>query len=69
MLDLRDLRQKVDVVILSDHGMAQISSSTGIIDLDNVLDAGFYTFTGNSPVLNIWPIKGERTVGFPVLLK
>ncbi|XP_050728274.1 bis(5'-adenosyl)-triphosphatase enpp4-like isoform X3 [Eriocheir sinensis] len=61
MLDLRGLKKEVDVVILSDHGMAQISSITGIIDLDTILDPGLYTFTGSSPVLNIWPIK-EKVV-------
>lgn len=59
LLELRKLRQKVDVIILSDHGTTTISEETGIIDLASVLNPELYTFSGSSPVLNIWPVEGK----------
>ncbi|XP_045103889.1 bis(5'-adenosyl)-triphosphatase enpp4-like isoform X3 [Portunus trituberculatus] len=59
LLDLRKLRQKVDVIILSDHGTTSVSAETGIIDLSSVLSPKLYTFTGGSPVLNVWPVEGK----------
>lgn len=64
LLELRKLRQKVDVIILSDHGTTSISEETGIIDLASVLNPELYTFSGSSPVLNIWPVEGRYTFHF-----
>ncbi|XP_071520027.1 bis(5'-adenosyl)-triphosphatase enpp4-like [Panulirus ornatus] len=53
MLNVHELKDTVDVIILSDHGMSAVKDEN-IIDLDTIIDPNQYFTSGNSPVLNIW---------------
>ncbi|XP_014914974.1 ectonucleotide pyrophosphatase/phosphodiesterase family member 5 [Poecilia latipinna] len=52
------LYEKVNLVVTSDHGMAQLSPEK-IIELDQYVDRDLYTWVDKSPVVGILPKKGK----------
>ncbi|XP_064472984.1 ectonucleotide pyrophosphatase/phosphodiesterase family member 5-like isoform X2 [Ornithodoros turicata] len=50
---------RLNLVILSDHGMAEVPGKNAI-NLDGILDPKMYFQTGTSPVWNILPAKGKE---------
>ena len=53
-IDQRGLRDAVDVIVTSDHGMAATSRER-VIDLHNCVDTSALTFSDYNPVAAIWP--------------
>jgi predicted AlkP superfamily pyrophosphatase or phosphodiesterase len=53
-LDARSLADRVDVIVVSDHGMSQLSRDR-VIFLDDYLDPDSTRVVDWSPVLAIWP--------------
>lgn len=53
-----NLRHRMNVIYVSDHGMDSVSSPN-FINLTSYLDNGTYHFYGSSPVLQIVPQDGE----------
>lgn len=51
----------VNIIITSDHGMAQ-SSSKRLIELDQYVDREWYTMVDHSPVVAILPKEGKNHV-------
>ncbi|XP_068241456.1 bis(5'-adenosyl)-triphosphatase enpp4-like isoform X1 [Palaemon carinicauda] len=80
LVTLNNLQEHLDIIILSDHGMSSIPEAN-IIDLSTIVDSSLYTFTGNSPVLNVWPdnehqidvylklVDGEKKYNYSVFRK
>jgi len=56
-LSSRDLLDKVNLIILSDHGMVDIDYDH-IIDIPKILAPGTYTLCGGSPVLQLQITQG-----------
>ncbi|XP_043962433.1 ectonucleotide pyrophosphatase/phosphodiesterase family member 5 [Gambusia affinis] len=52
------LYEKVNLVVTSDHGMAQLSPEK-IIELDQYVDRDLYTWVDKSPVVGILPKEGK----------
>ncbi|KAM9704237.1 ectonucleotide pyrophosphatase/phosphodiesterase family member 5 [Menidia menidia] len=52
------LYEKVNLVVTSDHGMAQLSPEK-IIELDEYVDRDLYTWVDKSPVVGILPKEGK----------
>ena len=52
----------VDIIIVSDHGMAEIDNTKGDheIDLSKLSDLSKYKLHGSSPVWNIWTKPGKQ---------
>ncbi|XP_033120498.1 ectonucleotide pyrophosphatase/phosphodiesterase family member 5-like [Anneissia japonica] len=48
------LYETTNIIITSDHGMADVSVDR-VIELDNFVDASLYYFDSNNPILGIWP--------------
>lgn len=53
-----NLRSRMNVIYLSDHGMNSVSSPN-FINLTSYLENGTYHFYGSSPVMQIVPQDGE----------
>ncbi|XP_066976914.1 bis(5'-adenosyl)-triphosphatase enpp4-like [Macrobrachium rosenbergii] len=80
LITLNNLQERLDIIVLSDHGMSSIPE-TNIIDLTTIVDSSMYTFTGSSPVLNVWPtydhqidvysrlLEGQKTHNYSVFSK
>lgn len=64
------LYEKVNLIVTSDHGMAQLSPEK-IIELDEYVDRDLYTWVDKSPVVGILPKEGKTlsTVNTYVLLQ
>lgn len=54
-----DLDDRVNLIILSDHGMITVPLSN-IIDLHQLLTPGTYKLVGTSPVIQVIPNEGQR---------
>ncbi|XP_072218478.1 ectonucleotide pyrophosphatase/phosphodiesterase family member 5 isoform X2 [Leuresthes tenuis] len=52
------LYEKVNLIVTSDHGMAQLSPEK-IIELDEYVDRDLYTWVDKSPVVGILPKEGK----------
>ena len=57
---------KVDVLLLSDHGMISVQPHH-IINLTSVIDPSLYYLSGNSPLLNIHPMPGMLHIHCPTI--
>ena len=57
-LDQRDLLDKVNIIVLSDHGMAQLSRDR-VVFLDDYLDPANLNILNWYPVLDIWCEESE----------
>ncbi|XP_042225610.1 bis(5'-adenosyl)-triphosphatase ENPP4-like isoform X5 [Homarus americanus] len=62
MLQLHGLKDTVDVIILSDHGMSAVKEEN-IIDLNAIVDHDLYNTSGNSPMLQVWTTPVTDTHG------
>ncbi|XP_048358797.1 ectonucleotide pyrophosphatase/phosphodiesterase family member 5 isoform X2 [Sphaerodactylus townsendi] len=58
----------LNVIITSDHGMAQ-SSADRIIELDQYVDKDLYTMIDHSPDVAILPVEGQLDAVFSALVK
>lgn len=58
-LEMFELRDIVDIILLSDHGMSEVPEDN-IIDLSSIIDLSKIHTTGSSPVLNVWPHPGGK---------
>lgn len=65
-LRAHSLFENINIIITSDHGMAQVNSS---IKIDNNLDSSMYKVFGHSPVWNILPRDGKKTEVFFTLFR
>ncbi|RWS31273.1 ectonucleotide pyrophosphatase/phosphodiesterase family member 5-like protein [Leptotrombidium deliense] len=65
-LDAHRLSNDVNLVIVSDHGMAEIKREN-IIELNNFIDPDLYKLHGTSPVLNILPKLGTENLVYNTL--
>jgi len=57
-IDHYGLTDDLNVIHLSDHGMASVTMER-IINLTNYIDANDYIFVGTSPGLHIFPNSGK----------
>ena len=57
-LEKHDILDDVNIIITSDHGMVDVSS-TKCIDLDEIVPAYMYKSFGVSPLALIYPIEGK----------
>lgn len=55
------LYEKVNLIVTSDHGMAQLSTDK-IIELDEYVSRDLYTWVDKSPVVGILPKEGTATI-------
>ncbi|KAK8724056.1 hypothetical protein OTU49_011424 [Cherax quadricarinatus] len=53
MLTVHKLRDTVDVIVMSDHGMSAVKEEN-VIFLDDIVDSSLYHISGTSPLLNVW---------------
>ncbi|XP_023226207.1 ectonucleotide pyrophosphatase/phosphodiesterase family member 5-like [Centruroides sculpturatus] len=58
-LEEYNLFKKTNLIILSDHGMSQVTAEHQI-NMDKIIDSALYKKFGNSPVWNILPEKGHN---------
>ncbi|XP_042225607.1 bis(5'-adenosyl)-triphosphatase enpp4-like isoform X3 [Homarus americanus] len=68
MLQLHGLKDTVDVIILSDHGMSAVKEEN-IIDLNAIVDHDLYNTSGNSPMLQVWTTPENFKVVYSHLMK
>ncbi|XP_071800542.1 ectonucleotide pyrophosphatase/phosphodiesterase family member 5-like [Asterias amurensis] len=54
------LGDRVNVIITSDHGMAEVSAER-VLQLDDFVDPSLYHYTDNNPVFGIWPHEEDDT--------
>uniref|UniRef100_UPI0037E92710 ectonucleotide pyrophosphatase/phosphodiesterase family member 5 n=1 Tax=Semicossyphus pulcher TaxID=241346 RepID=UPI0037E92710 len=57
-LEKAGLYEKVNLIVTSDHGMAQLSADN-IIELDQYVSRDLYTWVDKSPVVGILPKEGK----------
>ncbi len=55
------LYEKVNLIVTSDHGMAQLSAEK-IIELDQYVSRDLYTWVDKSPVVGILPKEGIASI-------
>lgn len=65
-LSNKNLIDKVNVVLLSDHGMATVTPHR-IFNLTQYVNKAFFQIVDSSPVLQIHPSKGKETVVYNAL--
>jgi len=58
-LEARDMRDEVDLIVVSDHGMADTGLDR-VIYLDDVIDLNRVTVSDWDPVVAIWPDSGAE---------
>lgn len=56
-LKVYKIHDKINIVILSDHGMTNVDLNN-IINLNNFINSGYYEKCGTSPILQIIPKAG-----------
>lgn len=61
------LYEKVNLIVTSDHGMAQLSADN-IIELDEYVSRDLYTWVDKSPVVGILPKEGKLEEVYSLLL-
>ncbi|XP_061602757.1 ectonucleotide pyrophosphatase/phosphodiesterase family member 5 [Cololabis saira] len=61
------LYEKLNLVVTSDHGMAQLSHEK-IIELDEYVDRDLYTWVDKSPVVGILPKEGKLNEVYSLLV-
>jgi predicted AlkP superfamily pyrophosphatase or phosphodiesterase len=59
-LEARGIRSAVDIIVVSDHGMADTSNDR-VIFLDELVDLDQVTVSDWNPVVAIWPDSGAET--------
>ena len=57
-LEKAHLFKEMNIIITSDHGMAEIDSKN-VIELDKYVDPSLYSLVGESPVYNVRPREGN----------
>uniref|UniRef100_A0A6A7G7H3 Bis(5'-adenosyl)-triphosphatase enpp4-like n=1 Tax=Hirondellea gigas TaxID=1518452 RepID=A0A6A7G7H3_9CRUS len=57
-LERHQLMDRVDVILMSDNGMTEVVPHH-VIDLSKIIDASWYSVTGSSPLLHIFPSRGK----------
>ena len=57
-LEKAHLFEEMNIIITSDHGMAEIDSKN-VIELDKYVDPSLYFLVGESPVFNVRPREGN----------
>lgn len=55
----RNLTNRVNLIIVSDHGMSTVPIATNVIDLRKFMTPHTYKFSGSSPVLQVIPRRGQ----------
>ncbi|KAK3887367.1 hypothetical protein Pcinc_008485 [Petrolisthes cinctipes] len=67
-LEIFELRDVVDIIVLSDHGMSEVPEEN-IINLSSIVELSKIYTTGFSPVLNVWTQPGvsELEVFYPLM--
>lgn len=65
-LEEYELFEKINLIILSDHGMSKVVADH-IIDMDKIINSSLYKKFGNSPVWNILPTEGQEEYVFEKL--
>ena len=58
-LNARSLRGSVNIVIFSDHGMAEISESKSVDISEHLNTSDVKVFTDRGNMCNIWPHEGK----------
>ena len=58
-LNARSLRDSVNIVIFSDHGMAEISESKSVDISEHLNTSDVKVFTDRGNMCNIWPHEGK----------
>ncbi|RMD91027.1 MAG: alkaline phosphatase family protein [Calditrichaeota bacterium] len=66
-LKKRHLLEKINLLIVSDHGMAEISPER-VIFLDDYIDLNTVEIEGGSPLLGIWPKQNNVTAIYKKLV-
>ncbi|RWR99884.1 ectonucleotide pyrophosphatase/phosphodiesterase family member 5-like protein [Dinothrombium tinctorium] len=63
-----NLSSKTNIIILSDHGMAEVPFEK-MIDLNKISDTSLYRVYGSAPVLNVLANEGEKERVYEMLKK
>lgn len=56
-MDKKGLKERINLIVLSDHGMVEIKTNE-IINISSIIDSTTYIKCGDSPVLQILPQPG-----------
>lgn len=64
----RYLKDKVNLIFLSDHGMSEITEDR-VIEMDKFLPRSWYDMYGRSPLWNIFPRPGKMEDVYQILAK
>ena len=65
-LDERDIADRVNIIIVADHGMSQLSPER-VVALDEYINLDDVAFLDGSPLLGIHPVEGKTEVLFKAL--
>lgn len=65
-LESRDMYDRVNIIIVSDHGMSQLSPDR-VVALDDYIDLGDLTFMDSNPLLGLWTVEGKTQEVFEAL--
>ncbi len=57
-LETRSLYDRVNIMVVSDHGMSQLSPDR-VVALDEYIDAGDIRYSDGSPLIGLWPVEGK----------
>ncbi|XP_071955926.1 ectonucleotide pyrophosphatase/phosphodiesterase family member 5-like [Antedon mediterranea] len=57
-MEINNLYDTMNIIITSDHGMADVSVER-VIELDKFVNSSLYEYDNNTPVIGIWPNKEE----------
>lgn len=63
-----DLKEKVNIIFMSDHGMAEVNEDR-VIEMNKFLPRSYYEMYGRSPLWNIFPKPGKKEDVFQILAK
>lgn len=65
-LETRDLYDRVNIMLVADHGMSQLSPDR-VVSLDDYIDLDDVTFVDGSPLIGLWPVEGTTQAVFEAL--
>ncbi len=65
-LEERDLFDRVNIIVVADHGMAQLSRDR-VVALDDYVDLADIAFMDSNPLVGIWPEDGKTQEVFEAL--
>lgn len=57
-LESRELFDRVNIIMVSDHGMAQLSPDR-VVALDEFVDMDLIEWVDSTPLASIWPVEGK----------